>query len=188
MSGKQPRWLRWLGTVSLKQLAMGATVLVVLASGVFGGLEKAAPAAVTQVEVGTAVDTGPVTITVTGPAEVLETETSSGTVERRLVVRTRVTNGTDRSVYGTTLADVVRVHGDDERPELVVIDDGSSPAPVGPGITLNVAFGWLLEPGATAPSTVDVSLRSHTWRRSSIDQQWDWWDATETARVSLGVS
>ncbi|KQY59230.1 hypothetical protein ASD11_06520 [Aeromicrobium sp. Root495] len=204
MSGIGARLVALLARVSFKQLLLVAVAAVILASGLFGGLERAETTEIEALKVGRAVDTGPFDLTVERGRHTTEIESSafpSAPPARSVVVVATVRNRSDRSVSAATLRDSVRLSGvagllddgrrakkgADVRPQVLLPADGSALSTVVPGVTYEVAFVWDQAVDSEPPSSVGVEIRSHTRRKSTIDGQQGWFDPTAVRRGSVAV-
>ncbi|RYI99982.1 MAG: hypothetical protein EON52_24650 [Actinomycetales bacterium] len=144
MSGIGARLVALLARVSFKQLLLVAVAAVILASGLFGGLERAETTEIEALKVGRAVDTGPFDLTVERGRHTTEIESSafpSAPPARSVVVVATVRNRSDRSVSAATLRDSVRLSGvagllddgrrakkgADVRPQVLLPADGFTP-------------------------------------------------------------
>lgn len=203
--GRVRRWLRQLSrTMTLRQvLAAGATV-VVLASGLFGGLATARTAGPTEIVAGEPFHAEPFDLTV----ERLRWSDDLGLDEdlrgRYLVAVATVENTSDHPVYTSTIRDSVRLKGldgfytgllgeetgrsDDAAPQVLVLADASPLSAVAPGLEYEVAFVWEQAASEPLPTEATVAVSAWTWRRSSLDDQLMWFDPTVTHAGTLAVS
>ncbi|RYJ05246.1 MAG: hypothetical protein EON52_12555 [Actinomycetales bacterium] len=204
MSGMGTRLVALLARVSFKQLLLVAAAAVILASGLFGGLERAETAEIEALEVGRTVDTGPFDLSIERGRTTTELEPSSfssAPPSRSVVLVASVRNLSDHSVSAATLQDSVGLSGvagllddgrpakkgADVRPRVLVLADGSALSTVVPGLTYEVALVWDQAADSAPPSSVGVEIRSHTARKSTLDGQQGWFDPTAVRRGSVAV-
>lgn len=199
-------WVLWLTRLSLKQVSMLAAGIVVLASGVFGGLEKAdirrIPVA-GQLTVGVERHAHPIDITIEGAEVTTRINRLYDEPDGHyLVIVATISADVDESLYEGTVADIVRIEDvpgvgpldgdpaeDSEtvKPRVFVDPDGSNLAPAVPGLTYRVRFVWEQSASVPAPSSLTVITRDLTHRKSTLDTQMLWTDPTLDARGRIPV-
>lgn len=199
------RLLWWLNTLTLKQWALGVAAVVVLVSGLFGGLEKAAPtkADVDRLELRHERHAHPLDLTVTDVYTTRRISDTAGNPRGRfLVVRATVRDTADESMYEGTVAETIRLSGvpglykswsGDEtsanaRPSVYVTGDRTRLTPAVPGLTYDVLFVWEQSAQQPAPHQVTVVTRDLTHRKSTLDDQMLWTDAKVEARGRFAVA
>ncbi|GAA3532804.1 hypothetical protein GCM10022234_32130 [Aeromicrobium panaciterrae] len=191
---------------SLRQLTLAAGALVLLASGLFGGLERAEPEKVTSVKAGQTVDTGPFDLTVTKVvwAEDLADGPGESELGRFLVVHATVTSTEKDTVSGFVIREALRIHGlrgfaEKEGSDVLVTSDEADPRVVSvadqvridylnPGLTYDVQYVWEQTWSRPLPSSVDLTVFGHGFRQSNIDEQEDWFDRFPIAVGSFAVT
>ena len=210
MSGRtllRSHLLPFIATRSLRQLVLGTGALLLLVSGLFGGLARAEPDELDTLVAGRTVETAPFDITVTkvGWATDLGEVLGESEVGRFLVVYATITSTEKQSVDGFVLGEAVRLQGlkgfvkspaggdelvasDEARPNLVVRDDQVTFDVLNPGLTYDVAYIWEQNAEAPVPSTVDVTVYDHGFRQSSIDDQENWFDSSVMATGAFSVT
>lgn len=116
---------------------------------------------------------------------------------RYLVVSLDVTLRNDRYVHALDLKTAVEVdavglktvtYGGTSRPEDPVVLRGMDSLglrTLQPGLTTSTIFVWQQEVSTPIPDTVTITLSAQTWRKSSLDSSWRWFDPTPVARVTL---
>lgn len=178
--------------------AVGACVLVVATAGA-GGLEPQAQDGPEVVAAGTAVDAAPFEITVRRArwADDLGVPTAQDG-DRWVAVVATVRNTSDASVLSSHLTHALTLepftgaratageHGL-AASATALLDDGSTPNPVQPGLTQDVVFLFDQDGGAAPPDEVVVHLQRSTWREGSLDRSLAWWEPTTVAEAPLPV-
>ena len=187
----------------LRTLGVGVTGIVLGATALFGGLERADTTArdVTGVAIGEKVAAAPYEITIrkvvwvdelpnvypqekgshwlaiTATLRNTHTESLSGAVELKdALTLTGVDGLVEKPVPGThRVASTYRK----------VIADTSDVDPVQPGIGYEMVFLFEQRAGVTPPTEVSVEAVGHTWRASSIDKTKGWFDPAVVARGTL---
>lgn len=184
-------------------LMAGAVVLLV--SGLFGGLRDAPVEAAEPLVVGRAHDAAPFTLTVerarwtSDLGEIGKTERG-----RYLVVIVNVRTDADRSVdlsvlqQALALKDLAGMYaamGGDKivpsekaKPSVYVLADGTRMSALTPGLTYELAYVWEQRKSEPLPAELSVASRSHTWRQSSLDDQMNWFDETIDAVGTVTLS
>lgn len=187
--------LRLARTLTLRQLVLSVAAVVVLASGLFGGLATATttaegPAALVA---GTRVHAEPFDVTVQRLRWLDDLGPAVTRPEGRYVgVVATVENTTDHPVY----LDVIRrflhlsdVEGvdPDATPQVLVVADSAPLSSAAPGLEYEVVLLWDQAADAAPPTRATVSVRSHTWRQSTLDDQMLWFDPAVTHRGTFEV-
>ena len=201
-TGSWGRARLWLAALTVRQWLLAAFLLVLAASFPFGGL-RAEPAETTPtLSLGAELTVEPVRLTVTkvrygsdlGVPQAAE-------IDGRYVVVFAKVSGTDekRSVpMYDVLRDLLRIEqvpgvtkplgtdpqtsSDDLRPDTILVaDDAERMGDLAPGLTYTLAFVWRQAPGQPVPASVRVAAYRHTFRQASIDDTYDWRDATRAA-------
>lgn len=184
----RPRdWLlRFARTMTLRQLVLAVTGLAVLVSGLFGGLATATADGPAELEPGTAVDAAPLEITV----ERLRSLTDLGpTVAdprgRYIGAVATVRNTSDHPVHLGVIREaltLVGVEGLDPAaaPQVLVVADSTPLSSAAAGLTYEVVYLWDQDATADPPSEATVAVQRHTWRQSTIDDQFLWLDPVVT--------
>lgn len=195
----------WAVARSLKQWAMAAAGVVVLMSGLFGGLEKATPKVteLDQLKLGKTRHAHPLDLKVTGA---YTTQRISNLHDeprgRYLVVRATIRGTADESLYESTLGDTLRLAGvrglyktwsgdeisADARPSVFVAADRTQLTPAVPGLTYEVLFVWEQSAKVPAPRRITVVTQDLTHRKSTLDDQMLWTDAKPDARGRFTVA
>lgn len=196
---------QWVAARSLKQWVMGAAGVVVLASGLFGGLQRADTdaAAVPRLKRDVTVAASPIRLKITDVFAVKRFDTIWHNPRGRyLVVRATIRAATDESLYEGDVADTVRLAGvdgvhrgfdapgfsRDARPRVFVAKDHTSLTPAVPGLTYDVLFAWEQSARQPVPDEVTVVARALTHRKSTLDDQMLWTDAKPIARGRFAVA
>lgn len=186
---------RFLAARSLRQLILGAGALLLLVSGLFGGLDRAEPEELATLVAGRTVETAPFDITVSkvGWTTDLGEELGKSEVGRFFVVYATITSTEKHSVDGFVLRESVRLRGlkdfakrqssadelvasESADPRLVARDDQVAIDVLNPGLTYDVVYIWEQAGNSPVPSTVDVTVYDHGFRQSSLDDQENWFD------------
>ena len=192
----------WLAALTVRQWLLAAFLLVLAASFPFGGL-RAEPAEITPtLSLGAELTVEPVRLTVTKVRYGSDLGVpQAAKIDGRYVVVFAEVTGTDekRSVpMYDALRDLLRIEqvpgvtkpfgtdpqasSDDLRPDTILVaDDAERMGDLAPGLTYTLAFVWRQAPGQPVPASVRVAAYSHTLRQASIDDTYDWRDATSAA-------
>ncbi|MPZ95442.1 MAG: hypothetical protein GEU96_11190 [Propionibacteriales bacterium] len=188
----------------LRHLGVGAAVVVLGVTAVFGGLEPAdtTPSRV-AVEVGKISTVPPYDITIEKVLWVDELPEVYKTDDRNrwLAVTATIRNTHDESLYdavelrhAVSLVGVDGLVGDPVRGAKRVestyrklLADSSDLSPVQPGIEYEMVYLFEQDGSVDPPDEVAVQLVGHTWRRDSIDQDFKWLDPTVIAESTLPV-
>lgn len=186
-----------LHTLTLRQVLLGAAAVVVLASGLFGGLAAAAPDGPAELTAGEQVSAAPFDLTIERARWVSDLGEDVATPRGRYVALVAtVENTSDHPVHVGTLSDAVRLKdvegiyttsfedttgpSEDADPQVLLLSDGTSLSPVAPGLTFEVVLLWDQSTAVEPPTEVGVVVNAQTWRTSRIDEQEYWFDATPT--------
>lgn len=193
---------RWLVSRPVQQYLYAAGVLVLLVTGLFGGLGKVEPRE-QPLTVGASLTAAPLTVVVSRASTTSDLGSVGKSERGRFVsIVGTVHNDTDATVGLDILRAVVRLTGvadvfqassgtavgmsDTARPwGVYVVADSTLLTSVGPGLTYEVV--WIYEQKATAPppATVGVTVQAHTLRANTVDQQLQWLDAAAVATGTL---
>jgi hypothetical protein len=194
----------WLAR-SIRQMVLMAGAVVLLVSGLFGGLREAPVEAAEPLAVGRSHEAAPFTLTVerarwtSDLGEIGKTERG-----RYLIVIVKVRTDADRSVDSSVLQEGVALQGIDgiyaalggdkitaseqAKPSVYVLADGVRMSSLPPGLTYELAYVWEQNGSEPVPAELSVASRSHTWRQSSLDDQMNWFDATIDAVGTVPVA
>ncbi|GAA3529823.1 hypothetical protein AFL01nite_00630 [Aeromicrobium flavum] len=199
------RWvLRLSRTLTLRQALSAVAALVVLASGLFGGLATARTSGPTELVAGEQVHAEPFDVTVERARWLtdlgLEGETPRG---RYISVVATIKNTSDHPVYRSEIRDTMRLHGLDgvfrresgketgpseaATPRVLVVADASELASAAPGLEYEVVFLWEQAEYMPVPEDATVAVAARTWRQSTLDDQYLWFDPTVTHAGSIAI-
>lgn len=200
---EEPTWRRrtmaWLAARSLRQLVLAAAAVVVLASGAFGGLRQAEPDQRDALVLDKPHVAEPFTITVKGVfwADDLGEVIGASDFGRYLLVIADISSTQDASVDKFVVHESLRLKGLDELagteiddrpvasedadPRVIVTEDRVALSELGPGLTYEVAFIWEQKLSEPLPKSVDLVARVHGFRKSSLDDQENWFDSADGA-------
>ncbi|WP_286928138.1 MULTISPECIES: hypothetical protein [Aeromicrobium] len=202
--GRLRRWLRQVSrTMTLRQVLAALAAVVVLASGLFGGLATAETTGPAALESGEKIHAEPFDLTV----DRVRWSTDLGLDEevrgRYIAVVATLENTSDHPVYTGTLRDTMRLRGlegfyagltgdetersEDATPQVLVLADGSPLSAAAPGLEYEVAFVWEQEESEPLPTEATVEVSQWTWRRSTLDDQFMWFDRTPTHEGTFDV-
>ena len=192
----------WLAALTVRQWLLAAFLLVLAASFPFGGLRAERAEATPTLSLGTEQTVAPVRLTVTKVRYGDDLGVpQAAKIDGRYVVVFATVTGTDeeRSVpMYDALRDLLRIEqvpgvtkpfgsepqatSDDLRPDTILVtDDAERMGDLAPGLTYKLAFVWRQAAGQPVPTSVRVAAYSHTFRQASIDDTYDWRDATRAA-------
>lgn len=210
MSGRtlwRSHLLPFIATRPLRQLVLGAGALLLLVSGLFGGLARAEPDEIETLKAGRTVETAPFDVTVTRAGWTTDLGETLGKSEvgRFLVVYATIRSTEKQSVDGFVVGEAIRIRGlkgfpkyqgdadelvvsDEAKPKLVVRDDQVTMDALNPGLTYELAYIWEQTDDAPVPRTVDLTVYDHSFRQSSLDEQENWWDTFEMATGSFPLT
>jgi hypothetical protein len=175
----------------LKWLAATVGVVVLAASGLFGGLDAVAGGGVPAVALGQ-VDTGqPWNVTVTG-ARLLTDQPPlhaehEGDRWLAIVATVEVTADETRG----DMRDILRVSGAEqlrtEQPDTILLVRDYTPPRLNPGMPEKVAFFWAQPPNAPVPTAVTVRIFGKTRRIDTLTGHLEWLDPEVRAEVRAPV-
>lgn len=183
--------------LTFRQMVIGVFLLALLVSGLFDGWRRISPPGPARISAGKAFSAPPFSVTVKRVryASDLGVKTVPKIDGRYLIVLADVSTSEKQSVPSSVMLDgLVRLKGvpglQDAKgnvtndsvtvsPQLTLVAADAQPmGDLGPGLTYELAFFFPQAAGEAVPSTVTVESFAHTWRRSSIDQTWGWFDVT----------
>ncbi|WP_258723854.1 hypothetical protein [Cellulomonas sp. NS3] len=186
----------------LRNLGVGGAIALLAATAAFGGLEPAASPTLPDVEVGETVVAAPFELTVD---KVLWVDELPGAYlsedgNRWLALTATVTSTADRTVTGVTLRDALGLVGVDGlvgeptagtdrvlSSQRLLLADGSDLSPVQPGLEYEVVFLFEQDGSVPPPEQVTVQAVGQTWRPSSLDTGFGWFDPTVVAQGRLAM-
>lgn len=194
----------WWQARSIRQMLLMAGAVVLLVSGLFGGLRDAPVEAAEPLVVGRPHESEPFTLTVERArwtsdfGEIGKTERG-----RYLVVIVKVRTDVDRAVdlsvlqealslndlggvYGAMGGDKI-VPSEKAKPSVYVLADGTRMSALTPGLTYELVYAWEQSSSESVPAELTLASRSHTWRQSSLDDQMNWFDETVDAVGTVPV-
>ena len=189
----------WLSRRSLRQVVLGLGALVLLASGLFGGLERAAPEprAVLVADEAHVAEPFKLTISRVAWSDDLGEGFGPSKVGRYLLVQADISTTQDLTVSSFVVREALRLRGlsgfaadefdsdlvpsEKAEPRVVVTADRVALGEIGPGLTYNVVFIWEQDQAQPLPDVVEVESFAHGFRRSSLDDQEDWFDRSPDA-------
>ena len=192
----------WLAALTVRQWLLAAFLLVLAASFPFGGLRAEPAETAPTLSLGAELTVEPVRLTVTKVRYGSDLGVpQAAKIDGRYVVVFAKVSGTDekRSVpMYDALRDLLRIEqvpgvtkpfgtdpqpsSDDLRPDTILVaDDAERMGDLAPGLTYTLAFVWRQAPGQPVPASVRVAAYRHTFRQASIDDTYDWRDATRAA-------
>lgn len=191
---------------SLRQLVLTAGALLLLASGLFGGLERAEPDKLKTVKIGQTIDTGPFDLAVTkvGWAKQVGEEFRESEIGRYVVVYATVTSTEENTVDGFVIREALRIRGLDdfainvgtddlvasEKADMnvVAVNDEARIDYLNPRLTYDVEYVWEQSAAKPLPSSIELTFYGHGFRQSNIDEQKNWFDRFEIATGSFPVT
>ena len=185
--------VQWLAARSVRQLALGVGVVVLLLSGLFGGLRQAGAEEPDTLAVGKPHLSEPVNLTVRSVRWSDDLGEAIGPSEfgRYLVVIADVSTDQENSVDSSVIKDSLGLTGVDglaEGPRVLVTEDRVPLAEVGPGLTYEVAFIWEQKTTEPVPTEVGLVTRSHTLRRGFVNSAVAWFDPVDDAVGTFPVT
>ena len=197
----------WLAARSFRQIVFAVGAVILLLSGAFGGLSQTEPdderAALTVDEPHLS---EPIRLTVKRVAWSDDLGEVLGPSEfgRYLLVIADVSTNQDRSVDSFVVRETLRMQGlkglaksqlskdpvrsEDADPQVIVTADRTRLSEIGPGLTYEVAFVWEQKKSEPLPDTIDLLTRSHQFRRSSLDDQENWFGSSDDAIGTFTVA
>lgn len=108
-----------------------------------------------------------------------------------------VTNMSNQPVGVEVLADAVSIDakkletngaGDVRRPLIYRINDTQSARSLQPGVSTPVALIWAQSAAEPPPETLTVSLNSHTWKKSALEDFDYWQSPTPVVEITMPIS
>lgn len=203
--GAAPGWrgrartgaLGWLGSRSLREYALGVSLVVLLVSGAFGGLGDSRDDPPATAAAGTTVDIAPYEVTVERVRVGRDLGVDSVTVPkdgRFLLVSAKVTVRDEASAPFDTLQQLVRLEGAEgvattSAPAYILSTDDAQPLSTpAPDLTYPAAFLFEQPMSAAVPTEVTVVLQAHAWRKSEIEERMGWFDPAPAVRVTVPVT
>ncbi|MEO7446996.1 MAG: hypothetical protein ABI336_01880 [Humibacillus sp.] len=208
---------RWaLGRAPFEWLTAGFLVIL-LASGLFGGLDTVDPDPVSTVTTGVPVQTKPLTVTVTSTYAVStfpgiprvegvtpEVYPDKPTRGRFVVVEATVENTSDATVSYDVLREAVSLGGASgfvgrQSDSLVAAEEARASqvytlpekrifGSAQPGVTYRVAYLFDQSSTTALPPRITVAVKAHTWRQDTLDFSHGWKDPKVTASSSLPLT
>ncbi|VXB88495.1 conserved exported hypothetical protein [Aeromicrobium sp. 9AM] len=188
----------WWRARSIRQMVLMAGAVLLLVSGLFGGLRDAPAEAAVPLVVGKPHEAAPFTLTVerarwtSDLGEIAKTDRG-----RYLIVIVKVRTDADRSVDLSTLQEALALRGAkgiyaamggdkivpslEVTPSVYVLADGTPMSALPPGLTYELVYIWEQRGSEPVPERLKLASRSHTWRQSSLDEQMNWFDPTVDA-------
>lgn len=206
---RRERLTEWLAARSVRQLVLAAGAVVLLVSGLFGGLREAeadADVPVTKLVSDRPHLAEPIRMTIKRVAWSEDLGEAIGPSEfgRYLVVIADVSTDQQDSVDSYVVPQSLRLTGlenlrkrqfdgravrsEDAEPRVLVTDDRVPLGEIGPGLTYEVAFIWEQKLSEPLPASVRLMARAHGFRQSSIDDQLAWFDVVDDAAGTFPVS
>jgi hypothetical protein len=190
-AGPVKRLVARLLAMPLRRLALGAGMLALAVSGLFGGLKTVTEPKLDEVAVG-AVNRGqPWNVIVRGARVVDRAPLAARRAgDRWLAVRVNVEITSDRS--RRDLNDILQVTGVDgllgkEPAAVFLLRDNAWAELLHPGLAEDLIFFWEQEAGAALPVAVEVRIAGKKQRADSLTGRRDWLDLAPRARVRLPV-
>lgn len=198
-------WGDWLSRRSLRQILLGLGAVVLLGSGLFGGLDRAAPEPRTVLVAQEAHVAEPFELTISRVAwsDDLGEGFGPSKIGRYLLIQADIRTTQDLTVSSFVVRDALRLRGLDDlaadefdselvasekaEPRVVVTADRVGLGEIGPGLSYNVVFIWEQDAAQPLPEEVEVESFAHGFRRSSLDDQEDWFDRIPDATGTFDV-
>ncbi len=194
--------LAWLRDRPVQHYAYTVGAVLLLLTGLFGGLGKVDPPE-QPLTAGTGLTAAPLTVVVSRASTTSDLGSVGRSERGRFVsIIGTVHNDSAETVGLDVLREVVTLTGvgdvyqtssgtavglsDTARPwGIYVVADSTLLTSVGPGLTYEVA--WIYEQRATAPppASVGVTVNAHTQRANTVDQQLQWLDPKAVATGTL---
>lgn len=199
----------WLLARSLRQLVLGAGAVLLLVSGLFGGLARADDAGdLEPMTVGREVHLEPFDLTVEKAVWATDLGEPLGEAEggRWLLVFGTVSTNQTAEVDAFVVKELLRVSGlegfservptfdddvvpsEDAEPRVVVRDDQVDLGALHPGLEVEVAFIWKQSAAEPLPTELELVGFEHGFRTSSIDEQQNWFDLSEKAVATVPLT
>lgn len=195
--------VQWLAARSMRQLALGAGVVVLLVSGLFGGLRQAQAEEPDKLALGKPHLSEPVNLTVKSVRWSDDLGEAIGPSEfgRYVVVIADVSTDQENSVESSVIRESLGLTGVDglaeapgavpartAEPRVLVTEDRVPLAEVGPGLTYEVAFIWEQKTSEPVPTEVGLVTRSHSLRPGYVDGRVAWFDPVDDAVGTFPVT
>ncbi|MCU1537489.1 MAG: hypothetical protein JWP82_1840 [Humibacillus sp.] len=208
---------RWVLNQPPFEWLTGGFLVILLASGLFGGLDTVDPDPVRTVAAGVPVATEPLTVTVTKTyaastfPNVRKVDGVTPTVYpdeptggRFVVVEATVENTSDATVSYDVIREAVSLGGASgfvgrKAGTLVAAEDARASqvytmpeklifGSAQPGVTYRVAYLFDQSSTATLPSMITVAVNKHTWRQDTLEFSYGWKDPEVTAASALPLA
>lgn len=197
-------YTKHLGTIVPPRTAIVLLVaLVLLGITTFGGW-RSATATATELPTpspGESIDAAPLRVVAHKAfyANELGTSVRAQPGVRLVIVKVSVTNISTRFVGGYAKESMFRIdapnllkYGQPARdanvaPVAYRVLDGQPAGAYQPGVPADLALVWEQQASAAIPTQVSLTVAGLTWRRSSLDGSYDWFDPTASAVVTLPV-
>lgn len=189
--------MTWLAARSIRQLVLGVGALVLLVSGLFGGLRKADAEPVAALKVDRMLTVEPLQLTVERARWTGDLGDPIGPArggKRFLTVFAKIRSTSDQSLDSFVVQEALRIDGlsgfaksqtsDDAvpsekaTPRVVVASDAVDLGNLNPGLTYEVAFIWEQSLSEPLPASLDLAAYQHGFRQSSLDDQENWFDSS----------
>lgn len=192
-------WRDWLSRRSIRQVVLGLGGVLLLVSGLFGGLERAAPEPRTVLVADKTHVAEPFELTISRVAwsDDLGEGFGPSKIGRYLLIQTDIRTTQDLTVSSFVVREALRLRGldglaadefdgelvpsEEAEPRVVVTADRVALGEIGPGLAYNVVFIWEQDAAQPLPEAVQVESFAHGFRRSSLDDQEDWFDRVPDA-------
>lgn len=189
----------WVNGLSLRNLLLLGGAVILLVSGLFGGMRRATPAStIVTLVADKSHQAAPFTITVERARWTSDLGAAGKTERGRfLLVIARIRTKEKLSIGSDVLSQYMRLRdvkglyvdtlGDDTvassraRPQVFSVDDSTRLTTIPAGLTFEAAFVWEQSAATPVPDALTVQVRHLTWRQSTIDQQYGWFDPTVDA-------
>lgn len=178
--------------LSLRQVLLGTAAVMVLASGLFGGLATATPSGPADLEVGEQVHAEPFDVTVQRVRWTADLGLAEDPRGRYIGVVATLENTSDHPVYSSDIRAALRLGGldgvyqreygeetgpsQDAIPRVLVLADTSELSAAAPGLEYEVVFVWEQDEDEPLPTEATVGAVARTWRQSTLDDQYLWFD------------
>lgn len=188
----------WVNGLSLRAFLLLIGAMILLVSGLFGGMRRATPeSTVVELVAGKTHQADPLAVTVERTRWTNDLGSAGKTERGRfLIVIAKIRTDEKLSIGSDVTSQILRLRGlqgiygltgdktgpsADARPQVYAVDDSTRISTVPAGLTFEVAFVWEQSLAEPLPKSLTVEARRLTWRQSSIDQQYAWFDPTVDA-------